>query len=485
MLKKIFTNKILIYLFSRYGTYAIQFFTSILIADRLGTFYLGVYGFVTLILNYLGQIHLGIPNALNVFLVHNKADKEACENYIASAVILCAYLSVFIALGYILYQLFGFSVVAKYRVDKYMLAVSIVAILTYFNGLFLQVLRVRNQVNQMALIQSLPVLLNFVCAIFLRGEKLLTAIVTCLVVSNIVILFIAYVYKATPHLKFYNGTLIGKYQKSILQKGLLLFLYNSCFYFIVISIRSIVSTNYTVEEFGLFTFSFTMANAVMLLLDSLLTVIFPKMVDLLSSDDNFIIKKTIETIRISYISTAHMLVYCAFLFYPIITNLVLPKYNTALMSMNLISLAILMNTNSCGYTTFLIAKNKEKYAAIISATALILNVVLGLFFAQVVKVPFSLVIIATMVTYVYFSFAIVVVAEKFLGTYTIKSSLKGFFPPRLFVPFLVAVLVSLSGETALCILPMVAYLLFNVKDIKRIKSLVLKLVNNQNVADIQ
>ena len=83
-----------------------------------------------------------------------------------------------------------------------------------------------------------------------------------------------------------SRTLQLQKQKSILQKGLYLFLYNSCFYFILISIRTIISVNYTVEEFGYFTFSFTIANAVMLLLDSFNTILFPKTIDLMSSDDN-------------------------------------------------------------------------------------------------------------------------------------------------------------------------------------------------------
>ena len=75
------------------------------------------------------------------------------------------------------------------------------------------------------------------------------------------------------------------YQGAILKKGLLLFLYNTCFYFIIISVRTIISGNYEVEEFGLFSFSFTLAHAVMLLLESLMFVIFPKMIGKMTGDN--------------------------------------------------------------------------------------------------------------------------------------------------------------------------------------------------------
>ena len=75
-IKAIFTNKIIIYLLSRYGTYGLQFLVSLSIAAKLGPYYLGIYGFINLIVSYFGQINFGIPHSLNVLLVHHKSDNK-------------------------------------------------------------------------------------------------------------------------------------------------------------------------------------------------------------------------------------------------------------------------------------------------------------------------------------------------------------------------------------------------------------------------
>ena len=75
-LKLLYKNKILFYLVSRYVTYGIAFISSLFIAAKLGPFYMGVWGFILLILNGFSQLHLGIGNSLNVLLDHNKENVE-------------------------------------------------------------------------------------------------------------------------------------------------------------------------------------------------------------------------------------------------------------------------------------------------------------------------------------------------------------------------------------------------------------------------
>ena len=39
-------NKVFVYLFTRYFTYGLQFIMSLIIAVRLGPYYLGIYGYI-------------------------------------------------------------------------------------------------------------------------------------------------------------------------------------------------------------------------------------------------------------------------------------------------------------------------------------------------------------------------------------------------------------------------------------------------------
>ena len=481
MKQRVLSNKILIYLATRYGTYALQFIVSLGIAAKLGPYYLGIYGFVTLILNYFSQINFGIPHSLNVLLVHHKQEREICNNYIGNSLWLYGILAILIILLYGVITLFDIEISQDYPVKRYLLLVVGIAILTYFNSIMTTILRVRNKVNQLSIVQSLNVALNMLAVCVFQTETLIFVLIFCQLLSCILSFLITWKARVLPH--FNEITIKTNVQAEILHKGVFLFMYNSCFYFILISLRTIISGNYKVEEFGAFTFSFSIAHAVLLLLESLMTIIFPKIIDLLSSNDYVKIEKTLENLRVAYISTSHFFIYLAMLFFPLLTWL-LPKYGNALTSMNLIALAVLMNTNSCGYSTLLIAQNKEKTSAIISFSALLLNIFLAIILTRIFHVKFSYVIIATLLTYLYFSYMVTLVGRKMLGNSRVGDIIKTFFPIRLFIPYMIAFVISSFEMEFLIPVPVLLYISLNWRDLVSIKQMGMKLVHNPNIADI-
>ena len=177
------------------------------------------------------------------------------------------------------------------------------------------------------------------------------------------------------------------------------------------------------------------------------------------------------------------MIYIAMLFFPLLVFF-LPKYSNAIASMNLIALAVLMNTINCGYSALLIAQNKEKTAAKISLFALILNIILGLLLVEVLKVEFSYVIIATLVTYLFYSFMCVWKGRAILSHPSFMSTFKMFFPVRLLIPYLFALTISILKLEYLIWIPLVTYLTLNWRDIKTMKEMAFKIINNPNIADI-
>ena len=410
-IKLFLTNKILIYLASRYISYGVQFFVSLIIAAKMGPYFFGIYGFITLILNYCAVISFGIPASLNVLLVHHKTQENTCGNYIGNALLFYTIQSLLLFVLYLVLVISDIEIDNNYPIKEYYLLIAIIASLNYFNSIFINVLRIKNKVNQLSVVQSLNVLLNVIVVCIVKGENLIIALLLCNLISGIASVIVTKLCDALPPLK--KILIKITFLKEILGKGMYLFFCNSCFAFILISIRSLISANYKVEEFGAFTFSFSIANSVMLLLEALMTIIFPKLVDLLSFNDNKIVENTLEKLRGTYISSAHLLIYVAMLFFPILLNF-MPKYSNALTSMNLIALAVLMNTNSSGYSTLLISKNKERTSAVLSMTALIINIILGYSLISFFHVGFSYVILAALFTYIYFSFMVVVEGRKCL-----------------------------------------------------------------------
>lgn len=481
LLRNLLSNKIILYVVTRYGTYALQFLVSIVIAAKLGPYFFGVYGFILLIFQYFSQINFGIPHSLNVLVVHNKNNDYACKNYLANSIYLYLILSLIIVCFFVFYKFLDLQISDEYPIEDYLPIVIVIAILSYFNSLFTIYVRARNKVNAMALMQSINVIMNLLVVFIYNGEKLIYALLISLVVGNLISFFIAKkcdVFLPKSGIDINKGML-----RELTHKGFFLFFYNSAFYFILLSIRTIVSSNYTVEEFGLFTFSFTIANAFMMLIDSISAVVYPKILDLLSSDDENSILKTISILRTGYISVAHFLIYLAIMIFPALVIL-LPKYSGAIVTFNFIALAILANANSFGYSTLLVARNKEKSIAVISLVSLLINILLGLAMVHLFNVDFSLVIIATLIAYLVFSALSVINGASQLKSISWKRIAMDFFPIKLFIPYTTTILVSILENYKYMFLPFIVYLLLNYKDLFKMKEFAMKIWHNPNLGDI-
>lgn len=475
-------NKIFIYLVTRYLTYGLQFALSLIVAVRLGPYYLGVYGVLQLVLSYFAQVNFGIPHSLNVLLVHNKSDNDIQDKYTLNSFAIYTFWNVVVVIGALFVVLFGYTQWGEYDIEIYFSLIILIAILTYYNSIVLTVIRFRNQVNNLSLIGSIPVIGNLLVVWFFNEEELVVALTVVNFFSCILISTIGFINGAIP--KIYISKLNVDLQKGIIHKGLYLFLYNSCFYFILIAVRTIIGSNYSVEEFGFFTFSYTIANAVMLMLDSLNTIIFPKIIDMLSVQNKEQKAAVLDKLRVSYITTSHMLVYFAMILFPFLV-LFFPKYEPALTSMNMISLAVLMNANSYGYNTLLIAQNKEIVSSKISANALFIAIVIGLLLVKVVHVEYSFVIISMLIAYMIFS-----ILATYEGTKLLKDNvdffyvLKHFFPIKMFIPYVIALAISIFRLESIIFIPFLIFITLNYKDLGFLKNILMKMVKNPNIIDL-
>ena len=178
------------------------------------------------------------------------------------------------------------------------------------------------------------------------------------------------------------------------------------------------------------------------------------------------------------------MVYFALILFPIITC-VFQSYKPAITSMNLIALAVLMNTNSYGYITLLIAQNKERLTSRLSLIAFLISLSLGIILIYLFKVEFSYVIISVMAAYLIFSYLGYYEGEKQLkGKPAVLKSFVDFFPIRLSVPFSISVIISILKLEYIIFVPLLLFLILNFKDFKLLKSMVLKMIKNPNVIDV-
>lgn len=474
-------NKVFLYLGSRYLTYFIQFVTSIVIAAELGPYYMGIWGFILLVLQYFQQFHLGIANSFNVLYVHHRDSQKECNNYIGNSLALICYLSLLVIGFYLVNAIIGIPWIEKFHANKYMIWVCMIAILQYFVQFFINLFRVKNLFNRVTFCQSFVVFLCFACVFFFEEEELIQWLVASYVVGNTICVLLALTSGAIP--SFNKCSITKKYQTEILKKGMYLFLYNSCFYLIIISIRTIISGYYKVEEFGMFTFSFSLAQAVLLLLEALQFIIFPKIIGKLSSKDNNEVTSTISLLRKSYITSAHCLIYLAIVFFPLVIWL-MPKYEGAITSMNLTALAILMGVNTFGYLEYLIANNKEKTAAAISSFALVLNGMISFLLVLVIKVSFSFVIVATMITYFVFTYLVLSKAKILLNEKRSRV-ITELMPFRLMLPYIVALCLSILQIENLIYVPLCVFCLCNYRYLLGIHGIVKSIITNPEIINLK
>ena len=459
-------------------TYGVQFLTSILIAAKLGPHYMGIWGFVLLILNYFGQFHFGIANALNVLLVQHKDDQDDSKIYIHNSMFLLLLLSTFVGLSYVYYLVVGIPLVDKYEAGKYMWSVCLIAIFQYFNGLFSNIFRVKNKLNSISLTQSLIVFLPFFVIFIFKDKLLLDALVISYLISNLICIVYSFSTGIIP--KFSFKDLSKDKQKEIFQKGICLFFYNTCFAFIVISIRTVVSKNYSIAEFGMFTFAFTLGNAVMSLMEAFAFIAFPKVISMFNSKDNDLVESKLMSVREVYMASSHFSIYIFMLLMPLL-GFIMPQFKGSIVAFNLIVLALALNSNNFGYSSLLIARNKEITAAILAAIALFINIVMAEFLVKVLHVGYNKVAFATLIANLFICLSTYYFCSKELNK---KINIIIFFPLRLLLPYIIAIFIGILGLSNLLWLPLAVFVAFNLSTIKKIASVAMSMIKDSSKINI-
>lgn len=480
-IKLAFKNRVVLFLFSRYGTYFIHFINSLLIAVYLGPYYLGIWGFISLITQYLNHTNFGISHAVTAIISVNKSKEFYVQKIIGTSLTLLSALSVLVVLFFIANEVFNFNLGAKYNFSIYAPVVVLIGVLSYFNSLLSSIFRVYGRLFEIAFQQTVFPLLILFSILFFKKDDLLWALVGANFLAFL-IAFIMYLVKSPVKLK---PIFIFRLFKLIQVKGWHLFVYNTSFFFIVISTRSFVSGFYTIEEFGYFTFAFSLANVVLMLLQAFSFLIFPKMLNRFASSTNDQNAALLKKVRNAYVTTSHLLVHLAILFFPMFL-LLFPQYQSSADAFILIALTVVLFTNSFGYSGLLIAKGYEKKLGRLAFSALVLNIVFAFILIKLFQVPFTSVILATMMSYFVYVYAQGHMGRSMLGfSTTIKSVWNDVYPLRLFVPHVLSLCLVLFSAPNYCfVLSLVLFLMLNFKVLLKLKTLVKSIIVNPNFINI-
>ena len=476
LLRSALKNKIFWYLASRYMVLGIQFLASIFLAIKLGAYNFGVWSFILLLVHIGTSFNWGIGNAATILLVQHKEDKQKCQDYIFNSMILTVLISILPCVVAAYDRILGIALFDKYHLGNKIYIVVFLIVASYFSSLLMNISRVKNRIGEITVAQMLWPFLMCV-TLFCATEK---ALLFSLLLVYVIASGIGLAIYLLPRQISFSGHFSTSYLREIFIKGFFLFLYNAGFSFIVLSTKTIVGKYYSVEEFSYFSFAFSLAYGIMLLIDSLLFIIFHKMVEMLRGDDREKISNTLKFMRRNYLYMLHLLFYFVLAASGIFVVL-FPKYAKSFDSFILIIFSLTMHSYCFGYNTYLLAQNKEKQMALFTGLALLFNIAAALVLVCVLQCKFSYVILATLLTYGIYSAVVNWYALRVAGLdKSWKELIRSIFIPRLTPLYLITLLlVLLQFDKRYIFLPLIAFLLLNMFELKNIFCNISQMLNNK------
>lgn len=474
-------NKVILYAVSRYFISGLSFITSLIMAGRLGSFYLGVWGFIMLIRHYFQIINLGIPDSTTVLLVNNRDDKPLSQDYEKNSFLWIVLLSAVIIIFAILHYFFQFGFITKYGLTWEFYVVCIFSCLTLFNDLCMKIARVKGRVFELIFYQSIIQILSFVIVVCCTEDSIIPFLVMAYLIGNILSV---YVFLRKRDISF-SGKVRLDLAREIIEKGFYIFLYNFLSYLIMISTRTVISQSYDISEFGLFTFAYTLANSIVLIVDAVAALIIPKLLSKYKTDDINSIQCTINQIRVNYIYVSYFLLFILLILFTLLL-IVLPDYNNSFDIVVYTSLAVAIQSHSFPYMMLLLTKNKEKVLALSSGISLVVNLVLVIVMERLFDAGFQYLVIATWISYAIHGFLCMFFAYKTINLKrSVISLVCEFFPLSVIMPVLFSFIIGFADLRWWIGLPLLLFVFMNLKFFKQLMLSIKQLVFNPEIVDIK
>lgn len=452
-----------------------------LIAVYLGPFYLGVWGFINLVIQYFDQFNLGISQSFNALGAIHKEDKDYVSRLFGTTLVSLGIIACFAALFFILNSILHWEIGAKYQFSKYGPIIMLAVVLNYFIPAFLGLLRIYGEILTIAIVQSLQPICVFLVLHFWKEEELLN-VLTWTFLCSYSITVILCLFKMPVKIQFrIDSALI----RPLLRKALFLFLYSASFYFILLSTKGLISANFSVEQFGYFTFAFALGNAILLLFKSFTFLIFPKVINRLAHTEGIEAMQVVNIARVDYVTLAHIVGHLAILLFPFFIFL-FPQYTDTRTVFNLIALSLIVYTHCFGYQELLIAKGRDRTLGMIAFISVVVNVVIALFLIHIAQVSFDYVILSTMFAYIVFLTMLINESRQLLKLEkSFRTVVDAIFPFRLLLSFIVSIVFSIMGAAVWCYsIPLILFIIMNLRYLLNLKNTFIKVLNNPKITDI-
>ncbi|GEM_PF-273091 len=467
-LKNIIKSSSVHYIITRYFTFGLHAINALLIAKYLGLYYFGLYSFVNLLLQYFSYTNLGMSYSLTVILSTEKnIDNVKARNILFASLVVLTLVGFVLLAVTVISSYSGFiNLFSAYLLNDYYVVVVLIAILQHFNILLINLFRIYGKLNEININYVIVPLSQLVCVFFFVEQYLFWALIISLAATNFVSLSI-FLFNSPLKVGIKN-----KFSKDIalllVKRGILLLAYNSSFYLILVSARSMVGYFYSVEEFALFNFAHYLAQAIAMFLGSISFLFYPKMLNKFSSyNDNSEIVEFIEKTRKIYLTLTFLIVLFSLFFAPLLFYF-LPNYGNSFICFKYLLFAQIILSNCFGYSDLLIQKKQERALIVFGFVSVLIVLVAGAIFVYQFKQPVEFIAIAFLISVMVYNYLVVYAGNKFIKQFKNRYELiKYLYNYRYFIPIVMYVLLDIliSNVYFLSMFTIMMYLALNVREI--------------------
>lgn len=376
--RRVAMNSTLLFTANKYVVFGLQLVRGVLVAKFLGPYGFGVWGFATLLQQYLQFANLGLPYAVNVQLSTEAMDhpekRKPILNVAFTMIILIATLLALVGLGT---QILTPTLFEKYGFSQFAGIVGIVAGLFQVQLLLTFVYRQYGKLSRIAASDMLGAFLPLMAALAFRDEALIMALLYSLALAEIISVII---FMIRPPFEI-SLSLNPRYMQSLLRVGIPLLVYNFSFVLIAIIARTIISVFYSVETLGFYTLASSLSAISLLGVSAVAWVVFPSLLaQTREGVSDAVVERTIAKVNDTYVIAVFLTVYVTILVLPVFFAF-LPQYKPAEPVLVVLLLSEALFSISFAYNIVAISRGKQLVVAGASLTAVAVVAGLGLLVA--------------------------------------------------------------------------------------------------------
>lgn len=455
-------KKKVLYTGSKYITFVLKFIQALYIAKFLGPSGFAIYGFAQLIALYVSFMHFGIPFSVHALLSTAKnEDRQKTETYINDGLtflLISGLIYCFIIGGVIFSMPHMFE---KFQFERYGLLSVIIGLNLIVVQYFSNIYQVFGQFIRIALNELVSVIVLF-CIVFIYKEDSESLLYYLLVTSALMFVLNAvfFLYKPPFKLRF---SLRKAVLKKLLKIGLPMLLASVGFYLITISVRSISSYQYSLEEIGLLTFALNISNSIMMGLNAISWTFYSTILSNTCGETGEA-HAYIKKVNRIYNFGLSITIFIGILVFPLL-YFFLPAYESFNNGIIILLLSQIFMSISFGYSSLLVAQNKQNKMALVSFITLAFVVTLSVLVCYL-QLPFVFQTLVIAVGMLLYSVLISYLGAKVCNQTFIKVFFIELLSHKIIIPVLIIIaMLFFNGSILFSVLALLVYLILSRKDV--------------------